>query len=219
MKLTKIKAILTDLDGTLYRCPKYEAEIKRLTLEIVSEKLGVSVEEAQHRLTEARKICVTLTRSIEYVGVSRHYFYDELSKRLRYTELLKPDPKIAEFLRQLRSMGYKVAIITNSGRPHALGTMGALKIPLDAVDALITSSEVEPKTSPKPYLRGLELLGVPAKETVYMGDRVEDEVKPAKELGMITVLVSNQEVVSPWVDYVIDSPFKLLEVLKKLEAC
>ena len=214
----KFRGVLTDLDGTLYRCPDYEAEIRRLTLEIVSERLGISLEEAARRIAEARKVRVTLTRSLEYIGVPRSHFYDELSRRLNYRALLKPDPRIAEFLRELRRRGYKVAIITNSGRPHALGTMGALGIPLDAVDALITSSDVsEPKTDPEPYLKGLELLGIRASEAVYMGDRVEDEVKPAKKLGMTTVLVSQQPVESPWVDYVIDSPFKLLDLLEEID--
>jgi len=217
--LKRFKALLTDLDGTLYRSPEFEAEIKRLTLEVVSERLGVSVEEARRRLEEARRACVTLTSSLERIGVPRGPFYEELSRRLRYNELLKPDPRIAELLREVRARGFKVAIVTNSGRVHALKTMGALGIPLDAVDALVTSSDVaKPKIDPEPYLRGLQLLGVEAHEALYMGDRVEGEVKPAKELGMTTVLVSSQPVESPWVDFVIDSPFKVLDILEGLEA-
>lgn len=215
--MPKTKGVLTDLDGTLYRSPEYEGEIRRLTLEIVSESLGISVEEARQRLAEARKVFITLTRSLEGIGISRHYFYDELSKRLNYERFLKPDPRIAELLYKLRSLGYKTVIITNSGRPHALKTLKALNVPLDTLDALITSSEVEPKTSPEPYLKGLQTVGASPREVVYMGDRVEDEVKPAKLLGMITVLVSYEKIESPWVDFVIDSPFKLLEVLKVLE--
>ena len=104
----RIKALLTDLDGTLYRDAGYEAEIKRLTLEIVAEKLGVDVEEAKRRLNEARRACVTLTLSLEHVGVPRELFYEELSRRLRYAELLKPDPKIAELLYEVRRRGYRL---------------------------------------------------------------------------------------------------------------
>ncbi|MEM3150831.1 MAG: hypothetical protein QXT49_07600, partial [Candidatus Nezhaarchaeales archaeon] len=50
-----VKAVLTDLDGTLYRSKPYEAEIKRKTLEIISEKLGVTEDHAERRLMEARK--------------------------------------------------------------------------------------------------------------------------------------------------------------------
>ncbi len=217
--MRRFKALLTDLDGTLYREARYEAEIRRLTLEIVAEHLGVSVDEARRRLEEARRRLVTLTLSLEEVGVPREYFYEELSRRLKYREFLKPDPRIAELLHEVRRRGYKVAIITNSGRPHALGTTKALGIPLDAVDALVTSSDVSrPKIDPEPYIKGLRLLGVEAREALYMGDRVEGEVKPAKELGMTTVLVSEKPIESPWVDFVIDSPFKVLSVLEELEA-
>ncbi|MEM4699874.1 MAG: HAD family hydrolase [Candidatus Nezhaarchaeales archaeon] len=217
--MRRIRALLTDLDGTLYRSARFEAEVKRLTLEIVAELLGTSLAEAEGRLREARRACKTLTMSLDYMGVPRELFYEELSKRIRYGELLSPDPRIARLLNEVRARGYKVAIITNSGRAHALKTMGALGIPLSAVDALVTSSDVRrPKTDPEPYLKGLRLLGVEASEVVYMGDRVEEEVRPAKELGMITVLVSPQPVESPWVDFVIDEPFKVLEVLEGLNA-
>jgi len=215
----RFKALLTDLDGTLYRNARYEAEIRRLTLEIVAERLNIDVEEARRRLMAAREVCVTLTSSLEHLGVPRQYFYEELSKRLKYTELLRPDPRIAELLREIKRRGYRVAIITNSGRPHALRTMSALGIPLSVVDALVTSSDVaRPKIDPEPYLKGLQLLNVKAGEALYMGDRVEGEVKPAKELGMTTILVSPRPVDSPWVDFVIDTPFKVLDLLERLEA-
>lgn len=215
--MARVKGVLTDLDGTLYRCPRYEAEIRRLTLEIASERLGVSPSEAERLIAEARRTYVTLTRSLEGLGIPRDYFYSELSRRLDYS-ILKPDPRIAQLLRELRRRGYRVAIITNSGRPHALNTLKALGVPLDAFDALITSSDVgEPKVSPEPYLKGLELIGARPSEAVYMGDRVEDEVKPAKQLGMITILVSERPMESPWVDYVIDTPFKVVEVLEAIE--
>ncbi|MCX8204741.1 MAG: HAD family hydrolase [Candidatus Nezhaarchaeota archaeon] len=215
--MRRIKALLTDLDGTLYRNARFEAEVRRLTLEIVAEVLGVSVAKAEERLKEARRVCATMTMSLDYLGVPRELFYEELSRRIKYGELLSPDPRIAQLLSEVRRRGYRVAIITNSGRTHALRTMGALSIPLSVVDALVTSSDVSrPKIDPEPYLKGLRLLGVEASEAVYMGDRVEGEVKPAKELGMITVLVSPQPVESPWVDFVIDEPFKILGVLEKL---
>ncbi len=211
-----VKAVLTDLDGTLYRSKPYEAEIKRKTLEIISEKLGVTEDHAERRLMEARKACVTLTQAIELIGVSRHYFYEELSKRLNYSKFLKPDTRIKGLMDALHAMGLKVAIITNSGRPHALKTMEALQLPPESVDALITSSDTEPKTSPKPYLKALEALGVKASEAIYMGDRVEEEVKPAKLLGMKTILVSESKVESPYVDWVIDTPFRIIDLLKDL---
>lgn len=80
----------------------------------------------------------------------------------------------------------------------------------------MTSSEVEPKISPQPYLRALELLRVKVNEAIYVGDRIKAEVKPAKKLGILTVLVSKKQVKSPWTDWVIESPFKLFDLLRML---
>ena len=77
---------------------------------------------------------------------------------------------------------------------NALKTMNALNLPISSLDALVTSSEVKPKVSPQPYLRALELLRVKVNEAIYIGDRTTSEVKPAKEPGIHTVLVSKKKV-------------------------
>ena len=212
-----IKAVLSDLDGTLYRSDAFELEVKNKTLEIVAEKLGVTQSEAKKIIREAKKTCITLTRSLEYIGVSRHVFYKELSRRLDYSKFLKPDARIKDLIDKSHELGCKFAVVTNSGRPHALKTMNALNLPISCLDALVTSSEVEPKVSPQPYLRALELLSVKVNEAIYIGDRTTSEVKPAKELGILTVLVSKKTVRSPWADWVIESPFKLIDLLRMLK--
>lgn len=212
-----IKAVLSDLDGTLYRSDEFELEVKSKTLEILAEKLGVTQGEAKEIIREAKKTCITLTRSLDYIGVSRHVFYEELSRRLDYSKFLKPDPQIKDLIEKTHELGCKFAVITNSGRPHALKTMNALNLPINSLDALVTSSEVEPKVSPQPYLRALELLCVKVNEAIYIGDRTISEVKPAKELGILTVLVSKKTVRSPWTDWVIESPFRLIDLLRMLQ--
>lgn len=211
-----IKAILCDLDGTLYKSNQYDAEIKKKTIETVAEKLGVTQNKAKNLIKEAKMTCITLTRSLDYIGVSRHAFFEELSKRLDYSGLLKPNPRIKELIDEIHELGYKFAIVTNSGRPHALNTMGALNLPISCLDALVTSSEVEPKISSRPYLRALALLQVTANEAISVGDRIDVDLKPAKELGIYTVLVSKKSVKSLWVDSTIESPFMLIDLLKML---
>jgi FMN phosphatase YigB (HAD superfamily) len=209
-----IKAVLSDLDGTLYTSDKFEFEVRKKTSEIVAEKLGITQSEAKKIIREAKKACITLTRSLDHIGVSRHIFYEELSRTLNYSKFLKPDPRIKDLIDKTHELGCKFAVITNSGRPHALKTMNFLNIPISSLDALVTSSEVEPKVSPEPYLRALDLLRVKVNEAIYIGDRTISEVKPAKELGIYTVLVSKKKGKSPWADWVIRSPFKLIDLLR-----
>lgn len=211
-----IKAVLCDLDGTLYKCGKYDSEIKKKTIEIVAYQLSITQSKAKKLLNKAKETCVTLTKSLDCVGVSRHVFYEELSKRLDYSGLLKPDPRIKDLIGKIHDLGFKFALVTNSGCPHALRTLTALSLPISCLDAFVTSSEIEPKISSRPYLRALALLQVTADEAISVGDRIDVDLKPAKELGIYTVLVSKKSVKSLWVDSTIESPFMLIDLLKML---
>ncbi len=212
-----IKAVICDLDGTLYACNEFDAEVKKIAIAIIVDQFGVRQNKAKQLLAEAKETCVTLTKSLDHIGVPRQVFYDALSKRLDYSELLMPDLRIKKLLDEIHNLGCKFAIVTNSGRSHALKTVGALGLPINCLDAFVTSSEVEPKISLQPYFRALEILQVTADQVLCVGDRVDVDLKPAKALGMYTVLVSKKRVGSSWVDSRIGSIFVLPALLKRFK--
>lgn len=64
-------------------------------------------------------------------------------------------------------------------------------------------------------------MGLKAEETVYVGDRVDKDIKPAKELGMITVRILKGKYKDmeddEYSDYTINSLQELVDIVKNLK--
>ena len=94
-------------------------------------------------------------------------------------------------LRELRAAGYRTGIAGNHPREFA-DTLRESGAPLDFVG----SSEewgVE-KPSPEFFARLVELSGCAAQDVAYVGDRVDNDVLPAKSAGLTSVLLRR----GPW---------------------
>jgi len=184
-----LKAVVFDIDGTLYRSEEYEKHLSEAIELVLAEMLKVSPAEAGSRLLEKKRVVKTVSRSVELLGLNRHEFYRRLVKRVEVDKFICPRPEIAEMLRRLRGMGLKVVLHTNSGRPLAEKVLQTLKVDGTCFDFLLTSDEAAPKPSPQGYLSIVERLGLEPRDILYVGDRLEVEVSPAKTLGMRTALV------------------------------
>jgi epoxide hydrolase-like predicted phosphatase len=89
-------------------------------------------------------------------------------------------------LRQLRSAGYQLALLTNiyAERREWLRR----RFPPDLIDVYGDSSELGlRKPDPRIYVEVLELMGRQASEVVFIDDFTEN-IEPARTLGMTTIL-------------------------------
>jgi FMN phosphatase YigB (HAD superfamily) len=104
-------------------------------------------------------------------------------------------PDAQPCLQELRSRGYRIGVAGNAVRS------GYSSLTLDA-DFVASSEEwgVE-KPSPKFFARVVEACGCPAEQIAYVGDRVENDILPAREAGMLAVHVRR----GPWA-YLHDAP-------------
>lgn len=104
-------------------------------------------------------------------------------------EDLYPDAKGS--LERLRELGYAIGIAGN--QPESVtGRLAAMGLPVDFVG----SSEAWGVEKPAPgfFARVEALAEVPAAEICYVGDRMDNDVLPARALGMAGVLVRR----GPW---------------------
>jgi FMN phosphatase YigB (HAD superfamily) len=100
-------------------------------------------------------------------------------------------PDAARCFARLRALGYRVAIAANQPA-HRLAELRLLGIDAD----IMASSEawgIE-KPAPEFFARLIETVGLPAGEIAYVGDRVDNDVLPAKRAGMIAVFLRR----GPW---------------------
>lgn len=98
-----------------------------------------------------------------------------------------PYPEAKETLRRL-SKKYKLGIIANQsgGSAHRLQTHGLMKY----IDFVYSSEEMgRAKPSPDLFLSALDAVGCKPEEAVMVGDRIDNDIRPPKKLGMKAVRI------------------------------
>jgi putative hydrolase of the HAD superfamily len=98
-------------------------------------------------------------------------------------------PHTHALLDALRGRGLKTAIVSNTSVPGWLLEPVLEKQGLASrIDAAVFSSEVgKRKPHPLMFERAVEATGVPAERTLFVGDRLRQDVRGAHDAGMVTV--------------------------------
>lgn len=99
-----------------------------------------------------------------------------------------PYPEAGEILQYLKKLGYKLGVIAN----QSMGTAERLKQwnLLQYIDVVAASAELGmAKPDVAIYKKAFELAGCIAEEAVMVGDRLDNDMVPAKKLGMRAVWV------------------------------
>ena len=188
----KVKAVIFDIDGTLYKSEKYLRHLVNEIIQTISELLSMPRSDAEKTFRLLRSRFGSVVLGLGEMGVDRREFYSALLQRLDPREFIDPRPEVAELLKKLKEKGCKIAFHTNSSRRLAEMVLEALGIDPELPDILMTCDEAEPKPMLDGYLKILKALKVKPEEVLYVGDRWRVEVEPAKKLGMKTALVSSR---------------------------
>jgi putative hydrolase of the HAD superfamily len=200
----RIRCVLFDLDGTLYNSQQYSQKLDNEITKYVAEAMSSDYAHAKLLLEQRRKNLGTLTRSLKSLGIDRHRFFVVMADRMKPSEYLSADPRVPSALAKLRLYGFRVGLVSNSGRPLVEKILEALQMDSSNFDVTVTSSEVEPKPSPEPFLAALKLLKCRRESAIYVGDRDEAELRPAKRLGIRTILLDPSGKSSTrWADFVV----------------
>jgi HAD superfamily hydrolase (TIGR01662 family) len=125
-------------------------------------------------------------------GEHHHQAFELLGvERVEGERRLELYPDALPCLRRLREAGYEVGIAAN--QPD--WAKAALREAGVELTVVATSAEwgVE-KPSPDFFARLVEVVGRPAAEIAYVGDRVDNDVRPARAAGMVAVHIRR----GPW---------------------
>lgn len=131
----------------------------------------------------------------------------------------RPYPEAAEVLAALLNRGYRIGVIANqsSGTAERLAAWGLMQY----IDLVVASAEDGvAKPDPAIFRIALDRAGCAPNEAVMIGDRLDNDVVPAKAVGMRTVWLPQGPAVWHSVrsaeerpDRRVKSLFELLEVL------
>lgn len=97
----------------------------------------------------------------------------------------------APCLRALHEAGYRVGVVGNQPA-RAEGALAGLGLPLDLVGSSETWGVLKP--DPRFFAKIAETLGLPPAEIAYVGDRLDNDVRPAAAAGMRAIFVRR----GPW---------------------
>lgn len=201
-----MECILFDLDNTLYppRCDLFGLIDKRIN-SYMHEVVGIALEDVD---TLRRQYWQAYGVTMQ--GLMRHHQVDP-EDYLYYVHdvdvasRLQVEPELRQ---ALVSLPQAKVIFTNSCRSHTDRVLDALGV-ADLFDQVfdIRVADYMPKPYVEPYHRVLEHLGLAGSQCVMVEDSVAN-LKPAKDLGMTTILVGNA-IPGPFVDRCLDEVVQL----------
>jgi len=177
--LSKAKAFMFDLDGTLIKSAVDFIKLKRETLHRLFE-LGIGTE----GLSEKMRTYEIMTRLKEYeaqgkLKLSYSTIVAEATSvwnrvELETVERTEKIPGADAALRMLKSRKIAVGVITRGCRAYATAALRVAQL-LPYVDIIVGRDDTgEAKPNPEPLLRAMAVLGVKRRETIMVGDTVED---------------------------------------------
>jgi len=183
------EAILFDLDNTLYseKCGIFD-QIDRRMNEWLITRLGVPQEEVNDfRHKYFIKYGTTLRGLMLHHNVNPHEFLEYVHD-VPVMEFVEVDEELRLSLDQIVS---RKIIFTNSDLKHANRILDALGV-RDLFESIfdIEAMHYIPKPNPEPYRMVLKYLKVDADRCLLIDD-LERNLKPAKEIGMRTILIGD----------------------------
>ena len=216
-----LQCILFDLDNTLY--PK-SMGIFEMVVERIRNYMEVRMGFEQTRARQLRQEYIQKYGST-LRGLMVHHNLDP-KEYLEYVhdvgveKKLSPNPALAKFL---ESIPFDKAIFTSGHRPHAERVLRCLGIDRYFPEIFdITFTNYIPKPNPEPYHQILGHLCLDGQKCMMIED-LPANLKPAKELGMTTVLVCQPslglgEFMDGIVDYEIEDILELGKVFKEIHS-
>jgi putative hydrolase of the HAD superfamily len=229
-EMTKIQAVIFDLDNTLEDFAPAEAVAEASLAKRVAEQTGCKPMEFLAAFTEAKRNHNHTQNPMEYSRVMwiedavrnrslaldakeiqnlEHYYWDVI----RTEVTLYPDAKST--LEALRKRGLKLALLTDSDGVKGLKRQRIDQLGLGGIfDVIVTSDDVgENKPSLKGFREILLRLNLAPTGCVMVGDHPEFDLAPAKRLGIKTVWNQQRIVIDrsfPFVDYKIKKVSEML---------
>jgi putative hydrolase of the HAD superfamily len=208
-----LKYILFDLDNTLY--PKslgiFDLVIERIR-NYMEVRMGFDRELARSLRQEyLRKYGSTMRGLMIHYNLNADDFLEYVHD-VGVEKRLSPDPDLEGLLKSITA---EKGIFTSGHKPHAqrvLRCLGVERYFPQIFDILFT--RCIPKPNPEPYRQVLDHLCLQGQECMMIED-MPANLKPAKDLGMITVLVGpGMEGVDEVVDHTIENILGLREILR-----
>ena len=188
-----MKAIVFDLDGTLYQDDRLGEEVSQSANRYVAELKGATVAEAELMLLQARAASGdggTLSRAVQALGGNLVEMHRRFARDVHPEQLLRRDNRVPELL-QLLGTQYQLHLYTNNNRELSDRIMSQIgvkellgQIVTGLFDRIFTIEEYWlPKPDPKVIADILEKIRCRPAETLFVGDRYQVDLALPESMG------------------------------------
>jgi putative hydrolase of the HAD superfamily len=136
----------------------------------------------------------------------------------------KPFKDVIKSLQKIRDLGIKTAIITDGTPKKQYEKILRLKLEEFFDEIIITDEIAIRKPNPLLFSEFLEKIQCAPQEVMYVGDRIDKDIVPAKQVGIIAVAIHRGTKYDSFItkqqfsmkpDYNINSLYELLPIIEK----
>ncbi|TVM00804.1 MAG: hypothetical protein CV087_12405 [Candidatus Brocadia sp. WS118] len=190
-----IKAVILDLDDTLYDCSgTLVLQGRKHAAKMIAGLIPCSEEDAYHLQLEMEEKYGTTVNIYEKI-VTAHHLPNTCIKEL-WDAFIHIDitgitlfPGVIETLKQLRVQGYKLILVTSGEKEIQNRKIRVLGLRNGYFDDIFIADRVNGQTKNDYFKEVIQRYNVKPEEIICVGDKIDDELIASKSLGMITVMV------------------------------
>ncbi len=193
-----IKAVLFDIDETLIlRSGAIRAFIKNQYSRFAPKLGGLSEADYTGRFLEVEQngviakhiVYPELVQQLGITGVDSDTLLEDY--RVNYANFASPSPGAIDTVRALHAEGLRTGVLTNGNVQVQNAKIDAIGL-RDVFDVVVISEGVGlKKPDPAIFALALDKLGVPAAETLFVGDNPEVDIVGAAAAGLQTAWFRN----------------------------
>jgi HAD superfamily hydrolase (TIGR01549 family) len=214
--MSNVKHIWFDLAGTLYKeTAKFNEVHDHFRYTTYAKVAGVKDPvKAKEEFLEMYKKQGSNSAVFTALGKPSGFWMKSLES-MDFTAVLDPDPEVTETLKKLKEV-VPLSLFTNFHKDRIVELLEYLNIPAEWFVNILTGDDIAAR---KPALDGFHEMvkrsEAPAESLLYVGDRVDVDIKPAKLVGMKTCLVYGN---SEEADYCVGTFPEILKIAQENEA-
>jgi len=191
-----LRAIVFDLDGTLYQDERLGEEVHQCACRYVASLKGISASEAEDLLREVRS-CTgagegTLSVGVVSLGGNLKELHRRFNLEVHPEGVLHPDPRVLELLARLAER-FELHIYTNNNRPLSARIMAELGIAGSFQRVFTIEDSWRPKPDRSTLQEILDAISRVPSETLFVGDRYQVDLQLPASLGCAVFEVKSLE--------------------------
>lgn len=195
----EIRAIVFDLDGTLYVCDRFAAEIQDAAAAYIAALKGITHAEAAQlaaatrlRLVEESGMVQTISAVCKELGGSVQELHRFFENTLRPEAYLVRDERVIGLLERL-SEQVLLYIFTNNKRVLTTRIMNYLGLDGMIRGSFVIDDSWRPKPDESMVRRLLEEIELAPNEALFVGDRYDVDLRVPEQLGCPVYLSQSLE--------------------------